>query len=147
MRAAIVLRMAAILALFEAVGHTFLFVTYVPKHGAEEIAVVDAMKLHRFSFGGFSHSYWEMYFGYGLFTTVSCLIEAGILCQLAALLKRGVSGIRAMVAVFFFGEVGYIVLVIKYFFTVPIVSHLIMAALLAGAFIMAKAEADSKLSG
>ena len=145
MKSAIFLRMAALLALLEAVGHTFLFVSYVPKHG-EEIAVVDAMKRHYFDVGGFSHSYWEMYFGYGLFTTVSCLIEAGILWQLAALLKRGVSGIRAMVAVFFFGEVGYIVLVIKYFFTVPIVSHIIMAALLAGAFIMAKAEADSKLS-
>jgi len=143
---AIFLRMAAMLALLEAVGHTFLFVSYAPKHG-EEIAVVDAMKRHYFDVGGFSHSYWEMYFGYGLFTTVSCLIEAGILWQLAALLKRGVSGIRAMVAVFFFGEVGYIVLVIKYFFTVPIVSHLTMAALLAGGFMIAKAEPDSKLSG
>src|SRR5947207_13287413 len=129
MSSAIFLRMAAMLALLEAVGHTFLFVSYAPKAG-KEIAVVDAMKRHYFDVGGFSHSYWEMYFGYGLFTTVSCLIEAGILWQLAALLNRGVSGIRPMVAVFFFGEAGYVVLVLKFFFSVPIRLRSHMAAVL-----------------
>ena len=147
MRAAIVLRMAAILALFEAVGHTFLFVTYMPKHGAEEIAVVDAMKLHRFSFGGFSHSYWELYFGYGLFAAVSCLIEAGVLWQIAAFARRGVSGIRSLVAVFFLGEVGYAVLVLKYFFLVPIISHFTMAALLILAFMTAESRLKAAPAG
>ena len=134
------------LALLEAVGHTFLFVSYAPKHG-EEIAVVDAMKRHYFDVGGFSHSYWELYFGYGLFAAVSCLIEAGVLWQIAAFARRGVSGIRPLVAVFFLGEVGYAVLVLKYFFLVPIISHFTMAALLILAFMTAESRLKAAPAG
>src|SRR5260370_945652 len=72
----IFLRTASLLSLLAFLGHTSLFVSYVPTHGAEEVALVAAMKSHHFNFGGFTHSYWELYFGYGLFVSISCLVEA-----------------------------------------------------------------------
>jgi len=81
------LRFASILALLACLGHTFLFVTYVPSHGPEETAVVTAMKVHRFNFGGFTHSYWELYFGYGLFVSIGCFVECVLFWQLGDLGK------------------------------------------------------------
>ena len=84
---------------------------------------------------------------YGLFAAVSCLIEAGVLWQIAAFARRGVSGIRSLVAVFFLGEVGYAVLVLKYFFLVPIISHFTMAALLILAFMTAESRLKAAPAG
>jgi hypothetical protein len=134
------LRIASIVALLEVLGHTFLFVSFVPKHGPEEAAVVAAMQLHRFSFGGFIHSYWEMYFGYGLFVSIACLVEAGLLWQLAGM-ARNVS-IRPMVALLAAGEAGYTVLMMKYFFIVPIAGHALMAICLTLAFLTAAGKSN-----
>jgi hypothetical protein len=133
----IFLRIASLVALLAVLGHTFLFFTYVPVHGAEEIAVVDAMKAHRFNFGGLDHSYWELYFGYGLFVSISCLVEAVLFWQLATIAQSDASRIKSIVAPFVFGEAGYAILMLKYFFLVPIVIHIVVTACLAAAFITA----------
>src|SRR6266478_8535309 len=123
MKPSLFLRIAATLALLACLGHTFLFVTYSPTHGPEEAAVVAAMKAHSFSFRGFLHSYWELYFGYGLFVSISCFIEAVLLWQLAAIDGSNPVAIRPLVAPFVLGEAGYAVLMLKYFFLIPIVAH------------------------
>jgi len=120
MRSALLLRLAASLALLACLGHTFLFLTYTPKHGPEEVSVVTAMKSHRFSFSGFQHSYWELYTGYGLFVSISCLMEALILWQLA----------RVPVAK------PLVVLMLKFFFLIPIVAHIAIATCLGLALLL-----------
>jgi hypothetical protein len=139
MKPAIFLRIAAALALLEAAGHTFLFVSYTPSHGPEEIAVVEAMKSHAFKLGGVApHSYWELYFGYGLFATVSCLIEVGVLWQLASLVKTAPAQVRSMAAIFFAGEAGYTFLIWRYFsFPIPLASHISIALCLVIVFLTA----------
>jgi hypothetical protein len=133
----IFLRAASLLSLLAFLGHTFLFVSYVPTHGPEEVALVAAMKSHHFSFGGFTHSYWELYFGYGLFVSISCLVEALLFWQLATLAKSHPSKTRSIVALFALGEAGYAILMLKYFFLVPIVVHIATAICLTAAFITA----------
>jgi hypothetical protein len=44
MKPALPLRIASILALIAALGHTLLFLTYKPTHGPDEIVVVAAMQ-------------------------------------------------------------------------------------------------------
>ncbi len=134
MKPMIFLRIASILALLAFLGHTFLFVSYVPTHGPEEVALLAAMKSHHFNFGGFTHSYWELYFGYGLFVSISCLVEALLFWQLATVAKIGTTRIRSIVAPFVLGETGYAILMLKYFFLVPIVAHIAIAICLAMAF-------------
>src|SRR5438067_1711044 len=85
MTSSTLLRMAALVALLQFAGHVTLFVRSKPTHGPAEVAVVQAMKDHRFDFGGSLRSYWQMYFGYGLEAAGVCLVEAILLWQLAGI--------------------------------------------------------------
>ena len=131
MKPALPLRIASILALIAALGHTALFLTYKPTHGPDEIIVVTTMQTHVFSFGGFLHSYWQLYFGYELFVTISCLVECALLWQLATLSVSAPSSIRPMIVVLFLGEVSTSILMIKFFFIIPIAVHIATALCLA----------------
>ncbi len=131
MKPALPLRIASILALIAALGHTLLFLNSKPTHGPDEIVVVTAMQTHVFSFGGFSHSYWQLYFGYELFVTISCLVECALLWQLASLSSSAPRAIRPMIAIFFLGEVATSILMLKFFFIIPIVVHIATALCLA----------------
>jgi hypothetical protein len=135
MKAALPLRIASILALIAAIGHTALFLTYKPTHGPVEIVVVSAMQTHVFSFGGFPHTYWQLYFGYELFVTISCLVECGLLWQLAKLSSSAPLSIRPMIALLFLGEVATSILMLKFFFLIPIVVHIATALCLALALV------------
>jgi hypothetical protein len=57
--AALLLRLASVVALLQALAHTLLVVFAAPRHGPQEIAVIEAMKAHRFDFMGSARSYWE----------------------------------------------------------------------------------------
>jgi hypothetical protein len=89
------------------------------------------MQTHVFSFGGFLHSYWQLYFGYELFVTISCLVECALLWQLANLSASAPRSIRPMIAIFFLGEVATSILMLKFFFVIPIVVHSATALCLA----------------
>jgi len=134
MKPSLPLRIASVLSLIAALGHTLLFLTYKPTHGPTEIVVVSAMQTHVFSFGGFLHSYWQLYFGYELFVTISCLVECGLLWQLANLSSSAPRSIGPMIGIFFLGEIATSVLMLKFFFLVPIVVHLATAICLALAY-------------
>jgi hypothetical protein len=140
MKPSLPLRVAAILALVAALGHTLLFLTYRPTHGPDEIVVVNAMQTHIFSFGGFLHSYWQLYFGYELFVTISCLVESAILWQLANLSTTNPLAIRSIILVLFLGEVATAILMFKFFFTIPIVVHTATALCLALALVALKPQ-------
>src|SRR5258708_12558210 len=83
MTATTFLRIAAIVALLQFAAHTSLIIFSSPKHGPEEVAVVQAMKSHRFNFLGSQRSYWDFYFGYALEAAFICLIEAVLFWQFA----------------------------------------------------------------
>ena len=127
MKPALPLRIASILALVAALGHTLLFLNYHPTHGPDEIVVVTAMQTHVFSFGGFLHSYWQLYFGYELFVTISCLVECALLWQIASFANTAPQSVRPMVAVLLLGEIASSILMVKFFFLIPIVVHIATA--------------------
>ena len=135
MKATPFLRLASILALLACLGHTFLFVTYVPNHGPQETEVITAMKVHHFNFGGFTHSYWELYFGYGLFVSIGCLVECVLFWQLGDLAKSGVPPIKWILVPLILGEGAYSFLMLKYFFLIPIIVHISTAISLILAFV------------
>jgi hypothetical protein len=144
MKPALPLRIASILALVAALGHTLLFLNYHPTHGPDEIVVVTAMQTHVFSFGGFLHSYWQLYFGYELFVTISCLVECAILWQLANLSTT--LAIRPIILVLFLGEVATSVLMFKFFFILPIVVHTATALCLLLALLTLKPQTSPAAS-
>lgn len=139
----ILLRIAAAVALLQFLGHTVLIVSYVPKHGPEEVAVIEAMKSYHFAFQGFSRSYWEFYFGYALFAAFNSLIESILFWQLAQLVSAnpGVR-VRPLLTLFLFTNVAYLVLSWKYFFFTPMLFDIAIALCLAVAVIAPKVKAS-----
>jgi hypothetical protein len=125
------LRAAAVMAFLQFAAHTYLLLSYTPKHGAEEVAVVETMKSHRFDFAGRAHphSYWELYIGYGLFAALNCLIEAVLFWQLA-----GMNGAKPIVALFLLANLAYAALVWRFFFFLPpLMADLVIAGCLGAA--------------
>lgn len=127
----VLLRVAAVVALLQFFGHAGLFLRAKPTHGEAEIAVVTAMKTHRFSFGGSMRSYWDMYFGYGLEAAFICLVEAVLFWQLASIAGPAPAVVRPIVALFLVANVAHAILVTRYFFLIPLVPDVLISLLLA----------------
>jgi hypothetical protein len=75
MNAKLFYRIAAVLFILFAFGHTFGFLSFRPP-SAEGRAVLESMNKVRFEAGGRSYSYGEWYRGFGITITVSMLFWA-----------------------------------------------------------------------
>src|SRR5207248_9043435 len=125
------LRVAAVVALLQFFGHTALFLRAKPTHGDAEVAVVTAMRAHRFSFGGSLRSYWDMYFGYGVEAAFICLVEAILFWQLATIAAVAPTMVRPIVALFLRANVAHAILVTRYFFLCALIPVILIVLLLA----------------
>jgi hypothetical protein len=120
------LRIAAVVALLQFAAHGTLFVRARPRHGPEEAQVVELMKTRRFDFAGAKRSYWDMYFGYGIFAAFFCLVEAVLFWQLAGA-GAGAGGLVKSVALLFaVVNLAHIALVARFFFFVPAIPDAIL---------------------
>jgi hypothetical protein len=127
------LRIASALAAVQGFGHAIAVVRWLPSRGAQETAVVFAMKSESFVFQGLARSYWDFFFGYGLLTAFSCVVEAAVLWQVAALARSGVHGCRAIVVVFLIAVVVHAFLSGRYFFFTPVIFDVAIAVCLMAA--------------
>lgn len=137
MKSSRILKLASLLALIQYSAHAFLFLSAKPTHGPEEDAVIRMMKQYHFNFGGFSRSYWDFYFGYGLLGILTGVFEIVVLWQLAALAKANPSHGRPMVALLILFNLAHAALVRQYFFLMPALFDIAVAACLLWAFIAA----------
>ena len=124
-------RLAALVALVQFLAHTAMFVSYRPVHGPEEVAVVETMKAQVFSFSGYIRSYWDMYFGYGLFSAFNCLLEAMLLWFLASVASTAPRQAAFGAGIFLLANLVYTALVFRFFFLLPGLFDLALAALMA----------------
>jgi hypothetical protein len=131
------LRIASVLTFIHCVLHTIGGVLSSPKHGAEEIAVVETMKAHTFNVMGSMRSYWDFNMGYGLFTTINLFIQAVLFWQLGTLAKSNAAGIKPILVLFSLGYMAMTVVAWRYFFIGPAITELIIAGCLAAAFFTA----------
>lgn len=121
------LRIAAVVALLQFLAHGSLFVRARPRNGPAEVAVVEAMRSHRFNFAGSMRSYWDMYFGYGVFAAFFCLVEAVLFWQLAGAGGTAVGLVKSIALLFAMVNVLHIGLVARYFFIVPAIPDALIA--------------------
>ncbi len=142
MSATLFLRIASVLTLINCTLHTIGGVFGKPTHGAEEIAVIEAMKSHTFNVMGSMRAYWDFFFGYGLLVTVTLFIQTIFFWQLSAIVKTNPAVGRPIVALFFFNCLASAVLCWKYFFAGPAITQLLIAACLACAFFTAVTSAQ-----
>ena len=140
MRAAAVLRLAAVLALVQCAAHAALFLTAAPHHGAEEAAVVAAMRDHHFLFSGLSRSYWDFYFGYGLLAALVVLVEAVLFWLLAGIAAEAPKRARPIIVLFILYNIAHAAILSRYFFPLPIVMDALVTAALLWAFVAATSD-------
>lgn len=140
MNPTIFLRIASVLTLIHCAGHTIGGVFGKPKHGAEQLAVIDAMKSHRFNVMGSMRSYWDFFFGYGLGVTITLLIQGILFWQLASFVKSSPAVVRSIALLFFFNYALMSIVAFRYFFMgAGILEALMAASLLAAYFTAASA--------
>ena len=139
MTSATLLRIAAVLALLQGIAHAALIVFASPKHGPEEVAVIEAMKSHRFNFLGAQRSYWDFYFGYALNAAIICLVEAVLFWQVAGVASLSPSVIRPIAGVFIAFNIMHALLAARFFFITPIVPDILITICLVLAFVRAAA--------
>jgi len=95
MRATSWFRIAFVLMLLFAAGHTFGFLTFRPAT-AEGQAVWTAMNSVHFTVGRQIFSYGGFYVGFGLSCTVAMLFQAWLTWLLAGMAERGVAEARSI---------------------------------------------------
>ena len=83
MKASVLFRIASVLLVLFAVGHTLGFHTTKPEWGVGPL--LTSMREIHFVVQGFSRTYWNFYIGFGLFVTVLLLFAALVSWQLGSL--------------------------------------------------------------
>ena len=129
MSATLLYRIAAVVFLLFAVGHTVGFLTLRPPT-ADGRAVYEEMNSVRFVLEGRSYSYGEFYRGFGLSCTVSMLFSAFVSWYLAGLARSAPGAIGALGWAFFAAQVPGLVLSFLYFGIPPMVLSSLVAIIL-----------------
>jgi hypothetical protein len=137
MRVSVLYRIAAVLIVLFAIGHTLGFRQFDPSWGVE--ALVGSMRSIQFDVQGFSRTYWDFFAGSGFSVSVFLLFAAVVAWQLSGLsaetlaLMRGISWGLAL------SFVALTILSWSYFFFLPILfTVLITVCLVAAAWLSAK---------
>jgi hypothetical protein len=128
MTAPVLLRIVAVVALLQFIGHGAMFVRARPSQGPEEAAIVEAMRSRVFTFAAAPRSYWDMYFGYGLEAAFVCLVEALLFWLLAAASPVDVALVRSIATLFAVANAAHCVMLARYFaFPVPMLFDTLIA--------------------
>jgi hypothetical protein len=132
MKPTLLLRVASILALLLAAGHTSGGLSFWSPAGETE--VLRAMRSFHFDAAGVSRTYLDFYLGFGFVTGIFLLMQAVVFWQLASIAKTGAFRVRPLIGSFLLANVVSAFLAWRFIFWVPVVSFTVIAACLGLAF-------------
>ena len=139
MKASLLYRIASVLLVLFALGHTFGFRRTRPEWRVEPLLA--SMRENHFLVDGFSRTYWDFYVGFGLFVSALLLFAALVSWQLGGLAADAwvlMHGTAWALAICF---AVVTVLSWRYFFIAPLVfSIAITTCLIAAAWLSGKAS-------
>ena len=137
MKAALLYRIASVLLLLFALGHTVGFRQTNPEWGAG--AVIDSMRSIHFDAQGFNRTYWDVFSAFGFFFSVFLLFAAVLTWQLGGLSTETFARIRGTAWALVICFIAVTALSWKYAFTIPIVfSAVITICLIAATWLSAR---------
>ena len=137
MKASLFYRIAAVLLLFFAAGHTLGFRQSDPNWGVD--ALLGSMRSIHFDIQGFSRTYWDFFSAFGLFFSVLLLFAAVLAWLLGGLPAETLARVRSIAWALAICFVAVTALSWRYAFTAPIVfSILITVCLIAAAWLSPK---------
>ncbi len=146
MRPIVWFRIAAVLLLVFAVGHTFGFLSFQPST-AEGRAVWAAMNTVRFSVGHSTFSYGGFYIGFGLFVTGFQLFMAWLAWQLGSMSRRGARDARTIAWGMLAVQIVGVALSLRYFSAGPAVFSAMTALSLTAAVVSMRPSAVRSAAG
>lgn len=120
MTATLLYRIAAVVLLLFAAGHTAGFLTFRPST-AEGMAAYNAMHSVRIEVGGAERTYEGLYRGFGLTVTAYMLLSAFLAWHLGAVAAKEPRSIVVLAWVFAAAQAACLGLSVIYFFLVPAV--------------------------
>ena len=136
MKASLLYRIASVLLILFALGHTLGFRRVDPRWGIDSI--IGTLRSTHFDVHGLNRTYWDFYTGFGLFVTVLLVFTAVLSWQLAGLPKESLLVMPIVTWGLAICFVAVTFLSWKYFFMVPMIFSavitlcLIFAAWIAG---------------
>lgn len=139
MNTSLLLRIASIIALLFAVGHS-MGAPWTPANESAAASVVQAMKSVSFDALGSNRTYWEFYFGFGVSISIYLFVQAAILWFLATIAKTQPSAVRPIVVVLLLAYCANVYITWRYFFVVPLVLSIVMVACLSLALIASRSR-------
>src|SRR5246127_3552071 len=130
MKASMFYRIASVLLLLFAAGHTFGFRQNIPEWGAD--AVLGLMRSVNFDAQGFTRTYWDFFSAFGLFFSVFLLFAAVLAWLLAGLPAEALARMRNVAWALAFCFVAITALTWRYAFTTPLVFSTLITVCLIG---------------
>jgi hypothetical protein len=136
MKASLFYRIAFVLLILFAVGHTLGFRRVDPRWGVDSL--IQQLRSTHFDVQGFNRSYWDFFTGFGFFVTILLLFAAIVSWQLGSLPKESLSTMSLITWGLAICFIVVMFLSYQYFFMVPVVFSgatavcLILGAWLAG---------------
>jgi hypothetical protein len=131
----LLLRIASILTLLFAAGHTIGGLSFWSPAGDTE--VLRAMRSFYFDAGGVSRTYLDFYLGFGYILSVYLLLQAVAFWQLASIAKSAAFCIRPLIGSFMLASIASAALSWRFIFVVPVICSAAIAACLGLAFYVA----------
>ena len=141
MNSTLFLRIASIVSLLFAAGHTMGGTQSWSPPGETE--VLRAMRSFRFDAEGVSRSYYDFYLGFGFTISVYMLLQAVLLWQLATIARSEPLRVRPLIASFFLASLASAFVSWKFIFAIPVVFSALVAACLGPALLTSRRGADS----
>ncbi len=137
MKASLLYRIASVLLLLFAIGHTLGFRQSDPAWGVDTL--LGSMRSIHFDAQGFSRTYWDFFSAFGLFFSVFLLFAAVLAWQLGGLPAETLAVMRVTVWALALCFAAITVVSWRYLFILPIVfSIVITVCLTAAAWLSAK---------
>jgi hypothetical protein len=137
MKASLLYRIASVLLLLFAIGHTLGFRQINPAWGVGSL--IDLMRSIHFAVQGFSRTYWDFFSAFGLFFSVFLLFAAVLAWQLGGLPAETFARMRRIAWALAICFAAVTALSVRYAFTAPIVfSTMITMCLIAAPWLAAK---------
>jgi hypothetical protein len=144
MKASVLYRIAAVLLLLFAAGHTFGFRQFNPEWVGTD-AVLASMRSVHFDAMGFTRTYWDFFTAFGFFTSVFLLFAAAVAWLLGGLPAETLARVRGIAWALALCFVAITALSWGYVFTIPIVfSALVTVCLIAAAWLSPKQVATTR---
>jgi hypothetical protein len=137
-------RIAAVLFLLFAAGHTLGFLTFRPKE-TDALAVLSGMTSVRFDFGGTTATWNQLFTGFGLFVSAYLLFSVFLAWRLSNADAAEANMARTLAWTLFAIQVVNIMLCVRYFGPVQALFATACAAALGGAAFATRAQTTTSV--